>query len=59
MTSRTTISRQQVESLVKFITNEEIRVVAVFGIGDDKSPRPDAFYLCFFKKAWEIVGSHS
>lgn len=30
--------------------------MALFGIGDDKSPGPDGFSSYFFKKAWPIVG---
>jgi len=31
--------------------------VALFSIGDDKSPGPNGFSSMFFKKAWDVIGS--
>jgi len=30
----------------------------LFGMEDDKAPRPDSFTVKFFKKAWDVVGSN-
>ncbi|XP_057982278.1 uncharacterized protein LOC131167491 [Malania oleifera] len=37
------------------VLDEEIKS-AVFNIGDMKSPGPDGYSACFFKKSWNIVG---
>ncbi|GKD42924.1 RNA-directed DNA polymerase, eukaryota, partial [Tanacetum coccineum] len=38
------------------ITRDEIRK-AVWGCGENKSPRPDGFTFDFFRKFWNIIGS--
>lgn len=37
------------------VTAEEIKA-ALFSIPDGKSPGPDGYISCFFKKSWSIVG---
>ncbi|XP_052198247.1 uncharacterized protein LOC127805524 [Diospyros lotus] len=49
------ISDQQAEGLICSISDQDIKD-ALFSIGEDKSPGPDGFSSCFFKKAWHIVG---
>ena len=49
------VSPDQIDALTKDISVQEIRK-ALFDIGDDKSPGPDGYTSCFFKKAWQIVG---
>lgn len=49
------VSDQQNEELVQNITDDEIKQ-ALFSIPDDKSPVPDGFPSCFFKKTWHITG---
>ncbi|XP_022880540.1 uncharacterized protein LOC111397792 [Olea europaea var. sylvestris] len=51
------VSLEQGNSLTRDIFSQEIKE-ALFGIGDDKSPRPDGYTSCFFKKAWGIVGDN-
>ena len=43
-------------NLCKPISLEEVRLT-IFGIGDEKAPRPDGYTAKFFKKAWNIVGN--
>ncbi|GFS43605.1 hypothetical protein Acr_00g0086040 [Actinidia rufa] len=45
----------QAVNLTQQVTKEEIKN-ALFSIGEDKSPCPDSFSFCFFKKAWDIMG---
>ncbi|XP_022852083.1 uncharacterized protein LOC111373750 [Olea europaea var. sylvestris] len=48
------ISREQADSIVRYISPQEIKDV-LFNIGDDKSPGPDGYTSCFFKKAWGMI----
>jgi hypothetical protein len=43
-------------SLLATVTNDDIKM-ALFSIGDDKSPGPDR-YSFFFKKSWDVVGQN-
>ncbi|XP_052176609.1 uncharacterized protein LOC127790918 [Diospyros lotus] len=49
------ISMEQAASLSSCISSQEIKS-ALFSIGEDKSPRPDGFSFCFFKRSWHILG---
>ncbi|GJV98289.1 RNA-directed DNA polymerase, eukaryota, reverse transcriptase zinc-binding domain protein [Tanacetum coccineum] len=49
------ISQDNADSMVMDITNKEIKE-AIFGIGNDKAPRPDGFIAIFFKRSWDIMG---
>ncbi|XP_022845369.1 uncharacterized protein LOC111368375 [Olea europaea var. sylvestris] len=50
------VSLEQASTLTRDITTQEIKD-ALFSIGDDKSPGPDGYTSCFFKKSWAIVQS--
>nr|GEW00534.1 hypothetical protein [Tanacetum cinerariifolium] len=41
--------------MVRRVSDEEIKN-AMFDIGDNRGPGPDAFTSAFFKKGWDIVG---
>ncbi|GFZ09637.1 hypothetical protein Acr_21g0002360 [Actinidia rufa] len=45
----------QETTLIQAVSEEEIKT-ALFSIGEDKAHRPDGFFSCFFKKAWDTVG---
>jgi len=49
------VSTAQGLNLVNPVSRQEIKD-ALFDIGEDKSPGPDGFTSCFFKKSWHIVG---
>ncbi|XP_022899429.1 uncharacterized protein LOC111412741 [Olea europaea var. sylvestris] len=49
------VSLEQGNSLTRDISSQEIKE-ALFGIRDDKSPRPDGHTSYFFKKSWGIIG---
>ncbi|KAL0297497.1 UNVERIFIED_CONTAM: hypothetical protein Sradi_6801800 [Sesamum radiatum] len=42
-------------NLCRAVTPAEVKT-AVFQISDNKAPDPDGYTLCFFKKAWNIMG---
>ncbi|GJR41849.1 hypothetical protein Tco_1309952 [Tanacetum coccineum] len=42
-------------NMVRPVSDEEIKM-AMFSIGDNKSPGPDGYTFAFFKKAWDVVG---
>lgn len=44
------------QSLKAKITNEEVKQ-AVFSMSDHKSPGPNGFNVCFFKKSWTNTGA--
>ncbi|XP_022897441.1 uncharacterized protein LOC111411107 [Olea europaea var. sylvestris] len=48
------LSPEQANSLIKDISPQEIKE-ALSNIGDEKSPGPDGYSSCFFKKAWETI----
>ncbi|GKA78303.1 hypothetical protein Tco_0784840 [Tanacetum coccineum] len=49
------LSLDKVADLENLITRDEIRK-AVWGCGENKSPRPDGFTFEFFRKFWQVVG---
>ena len=49
------LSQEQAVQLIRDISDQEI-IDALNDIGDDKSPGPDGFSSCFFKKSWPTVG---
>ncbi|KAI3450765.1 hypothetical protein Pfo_007430 [Paulownia fortunei] len=55
LSSGSRITDQQAEALISDISDHEIKE-ALFDIGEDKSPGPDGFTSCFFKKSWGVVG---
>lgn len=50
------LSQDKALYMIRDIEDEEIKV-AMFSMGDDKSPRPDGFSASFFKAAWSIIGN--
>ncbi|XP_057958563.1 uncharacterized protein LOC131151336 [Malania oleifera] len=48
------VSLEQGGRMIQEVTNMKIKN-ALFSIGDDKSPGPDGFSSCFFKKSWNII----
>ncbi len=44
------------EELMKLIEDEAIKH-AVFDMNDFKSPGPDGYNSCFYKKSWSITGN--
>ena len=55
LNSGSKVSWEQANVLSRTVTRDEIKE-ALFSIGEDKSPGPDGFTSCFFKKSWNIVG---
>ncbi|XP_057951715.1 uncharacterized protein LOC131146240 [Malania oleifera] len=49
------LNRSQGEQMITLVSDEEIKA-ALFNIGDLKSPSPDGYSACFFKRAWRMVG---
>nr|GEX54224.1 RNA-directed DNA polymerase, eukaryota [Tanacetum cinerariifolium] len=49
------LNQEQVSDLESPVPNDEIRN-AVWGCGENKSPRPDGFTFEFFRKFWPVVG---
>ncbi|KAL0312769.1 UNVERIFIED_CONTAM: hypothetical protein Sradi_5676200 [Sesamum radiatum] len=54
---RCVISEEENSEICALPTTEEIKGV-VFNMASFKSPGPDGFPPCFFKKYWHIVGKH-
>lgn len=50
------ISEGTAEIANKPFTDEDIKQ-AIFSIPDNKSPGPDGFTSCFFKRTWQITGA--
>lgn len=48
------VNIEQGDALTQDISSHEIKE-ALFDIGDDKSPGPDGYSSCFFKKAWGTI----
>ncbi|KAK1414742.1 hypothetical protein QVD17_30493 [Tagetes erecta] len=42
-------------SMIRHVTDEEVKL-AMFDIGENKSPGPDGFTSAFFIHAWDVVG---
>lgn len=41
--------------MIRVVTREEVKL-AVFDIGDSKSPGPEGYTTAFFKASWSIIG---
>lgn len=51
------LSREQMDILELPFTKEQVKE-ALYDIGEGKSPGPDGYTSCFFKKAWNIIGDN-
>ncbi|KAL0444800.1 UNVERIFIED_CONTAM: hypothetical protein Slati_2202700 [Sesamum latifolium] len=49
------LSLEHALELYRAVTPLEVKQ-AIFQIRDNKAPRPDEYSICFFKRAWNIVG---
>lgn len=51
----------KVTSFMNFLSTKKLSLSklrkVVFGMGNNKVPRPDGYYPFFFKKTWSLIGS--
>ncbi|GKD01436.1 RNA-directed DNA polymerase, eukaryota [Tanacetum coccineum] len=50
------LSMAQKEDLEAVVSSQEVKK-AVWDCGTDKSPRPDGFTFCFYKRFWDLIES--
>nr|GEX67474.1 hypothetical protein [Tanacetum cinerariifolium] len=51
----TTLNESEALNMVRDISSQEVKL-AMFSMGNDKSPGPNGFTAAFFKDTWDIIG---